>query len=116
MRSLNYSDYLVALGDAKFVISPPGAGVDCYRTWEALMMGAVPVVVGNNSLASLYHDMPVMTIGGNWTDEVTLETLAAYESMHINQSSVARRPKIWAKYWIDLVNRYRMLAKSQQLN
>jgi hypothetical protein len=30
---------------SKYVISPPGAGADCYRTWEALYLGAIPVVL-----------------------------------------------------------------------
>jgi hypothetical protein len=39
-----FEAYLKQIGDAKFVLSPPGNGVDCHRTWEALLMGAVPVV------------------------------------------------------------------------
>jgi hypothetical protein len=29
---------------SKFVISPPGNGPDCHRTWEAMYLGAIPVV------------------------------------------------------------------------
>jgi hypothetical protein len=29
---------------SKFVLSPPGNGPDCHRTWEAIYLGAVPVV------------------------------------------------------------------------
>lgn len=115
MRQLNYTDYLLALGDAKFVLSPPGAGIDCYRTWESLIMGAVPIVV-NNSLLSLYDDMPVMIIDGNWTNDVTIDTLTSYENEHKRRLiqerlTIARRPKIWAKYWIDSINRYRQFAQ-----
>jgi hypothetical protein len=35
--------YYKALWDAKFVLSPPGFGADCYRTWQALYFGALPV-------------------------------------------------------------------------
>ena len=27
------------------VLSPPGRGYDCFRTWEALALGTVPLVV-----------------------------------------------------------------------
>ncbi|CAF1295529.1 unnamed protein product [Adineta steineri] len=37
--------YLEQIGNAKFVLSPPGTGIDCHRTWEALLMGAVPIVL-----------------------------------------------------------------------
>ena len=31
-----------------FVISPPGNGPDCHRTWEAICLGAVPVVLASH--------------------------------------------------------------------
>jgi hypothetical protein len=36
---------LTNIQHSKYVISPPGAGADCYRTWEALYLGAIPVVL-----------------------------------------------------------------------
>ena len=36
--------YTDGLLNSKFVMSPIGWGVDCYRTWEALASGAVPIV------------------------------------------------------------------------
>ena len=32
-----------------FVISPPGAGPDCYRTWEAIVAGAIPIVLDSET-------------------------------------------------------------------
>jgi hypothetical protein len=32
------------ISNSKFVISPPGNGYDCHRTWESLFLGAVPIV------------------------------------------------------------------------
>ena len=32
---------------SKFVISPPGNGPDCHRTWEAMYLGAIPIVKKN---------------------------------------------------------------------
>jgi hypothetical protein len=40
-----FENYLQQIGNAKFVLSPPGNGLDCHRTWEALLMGAVPIVL-----------------------------------------------------------------------
>ena len=42
--TVSFETYLQQLGDAKFVLSPPGNGLDCHRTWEVMLMGAVPVV------------------------------------------------------------------------
>jgi hypothetical protein len=39
-----FDAFLADLSQHKFVLCPKGNGEDCYRTWEALYMGAVPVV------------------------------------------------------------------------
>lgn len=37
-------DYLRDIASHRFVVSPPGLGVDCVRTWEALLLGSIPIV------------------------------------------------------------------------
>lgn len=44
-RRLSISQHLEAVRASKYVLSPPGAGPDCYRTWEALYLGSTPVVL-----------------------------------------------------------------------
>ena len=39
-----FQKYLFDLANSKFVLSPEGNGIDCHRTWEALLMGAFPIV------------------------------------------------------------------------
>lgn len=39
-----YEDFLSDLARHRFILSPEGNGVDCYRTLEAIYMGATPVV------------------------------------------------------------------------
>lgn len=29
---------------SKFVLSPQGAGIDCLRNWEALLVGTIPII------------------------------------------------------------------------
>lgn len=52
--------------DFSFVISPEGNGMDCHRTWEALVLGAIPVVK-RNRLTSLFKGLPVMSVK-DWND------------------------------------------------
>ncbi len=101
---------MTALGNSKFVLSPPGNGIDCYRTWESLIMGAIPIVL-NTSIWQLYVDMPVMIVN-DWYRDVTIDSLTAVQILYnqvINRQRLmmANRPKIWAKYWIDAINKYR---------
>ena len=30
---------------SKYVLSPPGNGPDCHRTWESIYLGAIPIVL-----------------------------------------------------------------------
>jgi hypothetical protein len=43
-KPLPFREYLEAVAQWKYCVSPPGLGVDCHRTWEALYLGAVPVL------------------------------------------------------------------------
>lgn len=40
-------DYLAELADHRYALCPPGCGVDCYRLWECLYLGVVPVLHDN---------------------------------------------------------------------
>ncbi|PAV87853.1 hypothetical protein WR25_06082 [Diploscapter pachys] len=39
-----YEAFLREMGNSRFVLSPRGRGIDCYRTWEAIIMGSIPIV------------------------------------------------------------------------
>ena len=48
-----------------FVPSPAGNGIDCHRTWEAIYLGAVPVVLKSEFYGR--EDWPVLVVD-NWSD------------------------------------------------
>lgn len=50
----------------KFVASPPGNGVDCHRTWEAIYLGAIPIVT-SSYVASCFSSYP-MWILEDWEE------------------------------------------------
>ncbi len=94
----SFEDYLSDLSDSVFVISPPGNGMDCHRTWEALLMGCYPIVL-HSMLDPLYENLPVVVVH-NW-DAVTEELLhQKYEEF---QASIWRREKLYAEYWFQKV-------------
>lgn len=61
-----FEAYLIEMGDHKFTASPRGAGIDCYRTWEALLVGSIPIVV-TSELDPAFKDLPVLIIN-SWRD------------------------------------------------
>ena len=66
------SQYHSELINSRFVLSPPGNGYDCHRTWEALYLGAIPIV--KRMYWPFGHlDLPVVVID-DWSDLAKLVT------------------------------------------
>lgn len=61
--------------ECMFVISPEGAGMDCHRTWEAILLGCIPIVK-RNAMSSLFAELPVLVVE-DW-QEVQRDTLMRY--------------------------------------
>jgi hypothetical protein len=55
------NEYLMDIAKHKFVFSPNGNGVDCYRTWEALYLGSIPIVE-KSATSSYFKDLPIVEI------------------------------------------------------
>ena len=83
-----------------FVISPHGNGFDCHRTWEALILGCIPIVKKFNiPLERVYDDLPVLII--NNLSLLSNEYLEAqYEKI---KTKVYRFEKLYAPYWKERV-------------
>jgi hypothetical protein len=79
----------------KFVLSPHSNGLDCHRTWEALLLGCIPIVK-TSPLDPMYADLPVMIVQ-NWSD-VTKELLEKYVPPAINKK------KLTLAYWDNQIN------------
>ena len=52
---------------AKYVPAPLGYGADSYRVWEALLLGAVPVVE-RRGFEDLFEGLPVLVVDNLFTD------------------------------------------------
>ena len=80
-----------------FVLSPRGGGYDCHRTWEALVLGCIPIVK-TSGLDPLYEDLPVCIVE-SWSD-ITTEYLQKYlDSLKDKRFNY---DKLSLKYWVDL--------------
>jgi hypothetical protein len=102
------SDYYENLMSSKFILAPSGLGLDCYRNWEALILGAIPVLETLNrrdGLFRAYQHLPVL-----WIDHFENVTPSLLENEYPRIISKARGfkfEKLTLQYWIDLVNSYR---------
>lgn len=69
-----YKDYLAKLKSYKYVISPPGSGVDCHRIWEAIYLNVIPIVEKHAAL-DYFIDLPILFVDSfNEITEKLLET------------------------------------------
>ena len=93
--SLNQYRELVA--NSKYILSPPGSGTDCHRTWEAIYLGAIPIVL-RSSWGFPEGELPVLIVD-DWVDVPNAILLSKIR----NEISV-----------MDLVNRY--IAPFSDLN
>jgi hypothetical protein len=58
--------YREIVSNSAFVLSPPGNGADCHRTWESIYLGAIPIVL-KRYWPFNHLDLPVLAIE-DWSD------------------------------------------------
>jgi hypothetical protein len=78
---LGAEEYLVSLGMSKFVVSPEGNGIDCHRHYEAILMGAVPIMEDSSLMRYKYRGCPVLFTSRAYQDITPSFLNAAYEEM-----------------------------------
>ena len=82
-----------------FVVSPHGNGLDCHRTWEALILGCIPIVK-SSSMDSMFYDLPVLILNewGELNEALLIKTLDEFSSKKFNMH------KLTLNYWIEYLN------------
>jgi len=98
--------YYAALLHARFVAAPAGAGRDTYRMYEAIVLGAIPVM--RRSVAELARDrsklegLPVLVVS-EWDEATPQRLLQAWEAIYRNASFDARRAHL--PFWLHALLR-----------
>jgi hypothetical protein len=82
-----------------FVISPHGNGLDCHRTWEALILGCIPIMK-KSGLSELFNELPVLIVE-NWSDvnnKLLINTINNFKNKTFNYD------KLLLSYWTNKIN------------
>lgn len=89
----------------KFILSPEGGGIDCHRTWEALMIGCVPIVK-TSLINDLYEDLPVLIVN-DW-NELSLDLLnKTYKTILLKKiNKEYNYKKLYSLYWKKIIKFY----------
>ena len=92
--------YAKAIYDHSFVLSPPGNGIDCVRTWETLYLRSVPIVKRHPAMDFARH-LPILFVE-SWEQVLDIPFL---EDEH---KKLSRMPCDFSlmrlSYWIDTIN------------
>jgi hypothetical protein len=87
------------------VASPRGNGEDCHRTWEALVLGCIPIVK-SSPLDPLYDDLPVLIVK-DWKD-ITEDMLK--NTIELFSKQDFKMEKLTLDYWKNLINEKLILS------
>ena len=85
-----------------FVISPVGQGLDTHRTWEALILGCIPII-RKNPIVEVFKDLPVLMVN-KWSDinkELLETTIKKFKTKKFNYDKLNRF------YWGTLFNSHK---------
>lgn len=97
--------YINILNRYKFVASPPGNGIDCIRTWEAMCLGVVPIVK-KSILTQYYADigLPVLLIN-DWREILDFEEKQLNE-IYENIFPKFKNPALYFDYWRKKIGKH----------
>eukprot|EP01091_Cochliopodium_minus_P014916 TRINITY_DN5171_c0_g1_i2.p1 TRINITY_DN5171_c0_g1~~TRINITY_DN5171_c0_g1_i2.p1 ORF type:complete len:215 (-),score=37.81 TRINITY_DN5171_c0_g1_i2:73-717(-) len=84
---------------AKFVVSPRGYGLDCYRHHESIFFGAIPIMI-HSSLDVLFEDLPVLIV--NQYESLNVSFLDQ-EYKRIWSRTDYKYEKMYVGYWNALI-------------
>ena len=93
----------------RYVLSPSGLGIDCYRTWEAISLGCIPIVK-SSPLFSQFTRLPVIIVD-DWS-EVTADFLDySFEKLLATEFDYG---VLFLQYWQDAIKASRLPIEADQ--
>ncbi|MCQ9203185.1 MAG: hypothetical protein JJ845_001675 [Prochlorococcus marinus CUG1436] len=92
-------EYRDILSSSYFVISPPGNGLDCHRTWEALIHKTIPIIERKYYLFQ-HLDLPILVVDDikEFLEYSDNKKLKIYKNI-LKKSF----EKTYAKWWLDYI-------------
>jgi len=94
-----------------FEISPQGNGLDCHRTWEALLLGTIPIVK-SSSMDTLLRTFPVLILS-DW-NELKHTDLAHWKRTFAPWFNASMTDRLTVEYWSDRVRGMQAKLKQQR--
>jgi len=100
--------YLDELRKSKYILAPSGLGWDCYRIWEAIAMGTIPIIEKYDRVIDAWREtldtLPVLWV--NHFHEVTPELLLEEYPKMMAQADDYKYEKMGFGWWISYIRSF----------
>jgi len=97
---LKVDEFYRRLGASKFALSPRGGGHNCYRTWEILALGSIPVLDYHPAHEDLYRGLPTVQVK-DWRDVTPAFLAREWTRINIEmRSNRISNAKAFLPFWI----------------
>ena len=100
--------YVETLSCSQFVISPRGLNIDCFRTWESLYAGSIPVVQ-SYGIDDIYKDLPVIVV----TDLATVTKETLDNELQRLKKNAFDLNKLNSEYWLSQIRNCQEIVRLQ---
>ena len=88
----------------KFILSPQGAGLDCHRTWEALICGLIPIVK-TSTIDEVFENLPVVIVN-DWNEINEISLNQWFEDINKKkQNNAFNMDKLYLDYWTSFIEK-----------
>ena len=94
------ADHFREIRRHKFVVSPFGRGLDCFRNWETFSLGSIPIIQKHKSMEAFY-DMPAWFVE-DWSEVDEYSMNKKYDEMKSNWDSFNHEKRLF-RYWQRLL-------------
>lgn len=95
----------------KFVLCPPGNGIDSHRIWEALYTGTIPVVQ-NDPVFREFRDLPIMFVDN--LARVGSDELTAF--LQRSAGVAGEIDKMFLPFWASAISNSRSAAAARKVS
>jgi hypothetical protein len=93
----------------RFVLCPPGNGVDTHRMWEVLLAGAIPVVLRSQAMTP-FESLPILFV-----DDYRKVTQAFLQNAWTRIRVPKETPKMmYADYWGEKIAEAKQALKGRE--
>jgi len=83
-----------------YILSPAGAGPDCHRHWESIILGSIPIVL-KSSATKVLDGLPCLQVNV-WSDVTEKRLIEEYPKL-LERFKSNNMERVWFEYWKERI-------------